>query len=206
MSLRLPRTAPVAGPLLAAGLVLTLTACGANFEAQTYASRNNADSTNAAAGAVAVRNIRLLPPESGQVHEAGDDVDVELTLVNDGAEDDRLVEVTTPAARTVELLLEGDEVDALDVPRLGTTGSRSSLRLVAIADDLRPGEFVEVTLRFERNGEVTFPVPVATTGEYDEDRERSENFHEIGVEHGGEEESEGEEGLSGAGEATSEEQ
>jgi copper(I)-binding protein len=179
VSLRSPPVASVA----ALGLAVVLTGCGANFQAQTYAERNNADGTNAAVGAIAVRNATLLAPEQGDIYEAGDDAEVALTLTNDGPEDDRLVEATSPAAASVQLLEEGEEVDAVELPRLGTTGGQVALQLTGLAEDLRPGRYVDVTLRFEGNGEVTIAVPVATTGEYDEDRERSENFHEIGDEH-----------------------
>lgn len=179
MSLRLPRTAIV----IAAALALALTGCGANFEAQTYGTRTVADGTNAAAGAIAVRNAAIVPPESGDMHEAGEDVDVVLTLTNDGPDDDRLVGVTSSAAESVELLSDGEEVDELELPRLGTTGNLAGLRLVGLSEDLRPGRFIELTMRFETNGETTVQVPVATTGEYDDSRERNEKFHEIGGEH-----------------------
>jgi copper(I)-binding protein len=185
VSLRLPRTAPglALAPALVLGLALALTGCGANFEAQTYATRTVADGTNVAVGAIAIRNVTIAPPESGDMHDAGEDVEVFLTLTNDGPDDDQLVEVTSSAARSVEVLEEGSETDELELPRLGTTGNRASLRLVGLTEDLRPGRYVELTLRFASNGEVTVQVPVATTGEYDEDREHSENFHEIGEEH-----------------------
>jgi copper(I)-binding protein len=164
------------------GLSLALAGCGANFEAQTYQTRTVADGTNADVGAIAIRNLTLLAPEDGQAHSAGDDAEVRLTLTNDGPEDDRLVEVTTPAADAVELQDGGGEVDAVELPRLGTTGSTVTLQLTGLTEDLVPGRYVEMTLRFERNGEVTVSVPVATTGEFEE-REHSENFHQIGEEH-----------------------
>lgn len=172
MSLR-PRPVPVAAVL---GLSLLLTGCGANFEAQTYQVRAGADGTNAAVGAIAIRNMALAPPESGETHEAGADAEVRLTLTNDGPEDDRLVEVTSSAAESVEMHEDGAQADAVDVPRLGTTGDRLTLQLTGLTQDLRPGRYVEITLRFERNGEITLSVPVATTGEYDDHRERNEHF------------------------------
>ena len=179
MSLRLPRPAT---PALVLGLALVVTGCGANFEAQTYQTRTVADGTNAAVGAIAIRNVTLVAPEAGDTYDAGEDAEVLLTLTNDGPEDDRLVEVTSPAADEVTMLVDGRESDDVELPRLGTTGNTVSLELSGLTEDLRPGRYVEMTLRFERNGEVTLSVPVATTGEYDEDREHSENFHPIGEE------------------------
>lgn len=178
------RPRPLAA-LAAAGLSVALTGCGASLQPQTYQERTVADGTNAAVGAIAVRNVYLVPPESGEMYEAGSDAEVRLTLANDGPEDDRLVEVTSPAASSVQLLEDGTEVGEVDLPRLGTTGGLLSLRLEGLSEELRPGTYVELTLRFERNGEVTISAPVATTGEYDADeRERSKNFHPIGEEEG----------------------
>lgn len=175
-----------AAPVAALGLTLVLTGCGANFQAQTYQERTVADATNVAVGAIAVRNLGVVPPESGELYEAGDDAEVRVTLTNDGPEPDQLVEVTSPDAREVVFTEDGDDVSEVDLPRLGTTGGLVGLRLEGLTEDLRPGDFVTLTLRFERNGEITTSAPVALTGEFDADeRERSENFHEIG-EHEGE--------------------
>ena len=177
MSLRL-RTAT---PVVAVGLTLALTGCGANFEAQTYQDKAPADSTNAGVGAIAVRNVNLVAPESGEMYEAGDDADVQLTLTNDGTDDDRLVEVSSPAAGSVEILGQAG-ADGVDLPGRSTTENELSLQLADLGEDLRPGRYVELTLRFERGGDLTVSVPVATTGEYEE-REHSDNFHQIGEEH-----------------------
>jgi len=169
-------------PAALALLPLTLAGCGANFEAQTYQERTVADGTNSATGAIAIRNVTVLPAQDEQgVLAAGDDAEVALTLTNDGAEDDQLVEVSSPAATDVEITERGSTTSSVDLPRLGTTGGRVGLTLTGLTRDLRPGEYVEITLRFERNGAVTVTAPVATTGEYVE-REHSDNFHQIGEE------------------------
>ena len=183
-------------------LGLALSGCGAGFEAQTYQERSSADSVNAAVGTIAVRNLSVLP-ESDGVLEAGDDAEVRVTLVNNGAEDDRLVEASSPEASSVELLSEGSESSSVDLPRLGTTGNQLGLVLTSLRDDVYAGDVVEVVLRFERAGEITLQAPVAVTNEYDDERERSENFHVPGEEHSGEgggQESEGAGSLSEAGE------
>lgn len=178
--MRLLRTRSAARAAVVLAVPLVLAGCGANFQAQTYQERTVADGTNAAVGAIAVRNVVVLAPERGELYEAGSDVEAALTLTNDGPEDDRLVGATSPSAASVELLEEGSAVDAVDLPRLGTTGDTVSLRLTGLTEDLRPGQYLEISLQFENNGEVTVGAPVATTGEYDEERERSENFHPIG--------------------------
>jgi copper(I)-binding protein len=160
---------------------LALTGCGAGFEAQTYQQRVLADSANAAAGSVAVRGVSVLPGDDGML-EAGDDAEVVLTLTNEGQEDDRLVDVSSPLADSVDIVdvESGRTASSLRLPAFGTTGSRNGLVLRSLSEDLRSGEYAELTLRFERGGELTLSVPVAVTGEYDDSRERSDNFHPPG--------------------------
>jgi periplasmic copper chaperone A len=182
VSRALPRPARTSALALALGRALTC--CGAGFEAQTYQQRQVADGTNAAMGAVGVRNITVEPGPDRGAHEAGADAEVTLTLANDGSEDDRLVEVSSPDAESVDIVEgdDGDTVDSLDLPRLGTTGTAAGLVLRSLTERVSAGEFIEVTMRFERNGELTVMVPVATTDEYDYERERSDNFHPPGDE------------------------
>ena len=200
MSRALPRPAarPLAAPAVALALGLALTGCGAGFEAQTYQERTVADASNDAAGAIAVRNVHVVAPAEASGHPAGSDVALELVLANDGGEDDRLVEVTTDAAASVQLLQDGTPVDSIPLTALGTTGTSTGALLQGLTRDLRAGEYVELTFRFDRNGSTTVQVPVATSEEYDYERERSGNFHPPGSEHG----EEGEGGLSEAGEQT----
>jgi len=181
----LPRARRAAAAAVATGLMLALTGCGAGFQAQTYQERTVADVSNTAVGALALRALSVSPGSDGELRP-GDDADVQLVVVNEGAEADRLVEVTSPAAESVDIIeTEGGTVlDELEIPALGTTGGSAGLVLRGLTERVLAGETVEMTLRFERNGEVTVSVPVATTGRYDEDRERSENFPLPG-EHGG---------------------
>lgn len=186
MSQALPRPAAsrarVAGPALAAGaLALALSGCGANFQAQTYQERSTSVGNNSAVGAIAIRNIAIVPSSDGTVAK-GSDADVQMTLANDGADDDRLVSATSPAASSVDIVdrRTGTASPDLTVPRLGTTGSTSGLILRSVSSELRSGQTVDLTLRFERNGEVTVTLPVAVTGEFDSTREKSEHFQEPG--------------------------
>lgn len=202
MSRVLPRPAGrVATAVLAVALGPVLTGCGAGFQAQTYQERTIADVTNAAAGAVAVRAVSIRPGPKDGGYAAGEDAEGTFTLVNDGAEDDRLVEVTSPLAESVDLIETdgGSTVDEVEVPRLGTTGDRYGMVLRSLAEALHAGEYAEVTLRFERNGEVTVQVPVAVTGEYDYERERSDNFHPPGEDTGGRGDTEGDRGETVSG-------
>lgn len=193
MSAALPRPAA-----RAAALTLSLVAvggCGAGFEAQTYLERSSADAANVAVGPIAVRNVAVLPDPQGTVR-AGADADVRMTLVNVGAENDRLVGAASPAAGSVALEQDGRRVDGIVVPRLGSTEGTAGLVLRGVVEELRSGEIVEITLTFERAGEVVVAAPVATTGVYDENREKSANFRAPGEEEAPQAEGGG---LSGSG-------
>ena len=66
-------------PIVAAML---LTACGAGFDPLTYDKRNLGNSSNATVGVIDVRNASVASPEDGALHEAGDDAELTLHLVN----------------------------------------------------------------------------------------------------------------------------
>ena len=197
-------TRPAAGAVLA----LALTGCGATLDAQTYQERSQSDATNTAVGTLALRGVSVEPGGDDRTHEAGDDAEVFLTLTNRDDEPDTLVEVTTPAAESVEVLLDGEE-GTLEIPALGSTEDAASLRLVSLTEDLREGEYITLTFRFERNGDIEVPVPVRTSGLTDrpvytggEGEEGEPALQAPAGGHGGEE-AEGEE--SGGGESGGEE-
>lgn len=151
--------------LAAAVLAAALTGCGAGLDAQTYQTRNSADSTDTAVGNLALRDIALVPSEEGRL-EAGEDAEVTITVTNRDDEPDRLVSVTSPDAESVEVLQDGREGE-LEVPALGSTGDQVQLRLVGLTRELRSGEYVTMVFRFERNGSVETLVPVELTNETD---------------------------------------
>jgi copper(I)-binding protein len=159
-------TRRLATGLLAVATAVSVSACGASLDAQTYQERNNAESTNAAVGHLALRNVAVKAPRGDEVHEVGDDATVVLTVTNADAEQDRLVEVTSSAAQEVVVLAGGQERDMV-VPALGSTGDAVTLQLRGLTRDLRPGEYVDLTFRFEGNGSTELLAPVITTGESD---------------------------------------
>lgn len=155
--------------VLAAGTaVLSLSACGASLDAQTYQERNNAGSTDTAVGSLAIRNVAIEAPSRGDVYEEGDDATATITVTNASPEDDRLVEVTSDAAEEVVVLVDGEEGE-VEVPGLGSTGSTVTLELRGLTREVRTGEYVAMTLRFADNGTSEILVPIALTGESDRD-------------------------------------
>lgn len=95
-----------------------------------------------------------------------------LTLRNEGAEPDALVEVTTPAAGHAmlhETTLSADgvarmgHVSALEIPPGGAATlapGHHHLMLMDLSAPLREGETVALTLRFRSGAEATVTAPV----------------------------------------------
>lgn len=162
------RTSPArrTSALLAAGLLplaLTATACGSGLHAQTYQERTTQDAANASAGDLALRNVGILPPENGAPElAAGSDALATLTIGNPGGVADRLVQVTTPGAASVDLIdASGHPTQSIDVPAQSTVGAEDfSLALRGLTKSLRPGQYVELTFVFDKNGRSTVNVPV----------------------------------------------
>ena len=159
--------ATLARPAVGGLLALALTGCGATLDAQTYQERNSADASNTAVGTIALRGIAVESGGDDRTLDAGEDAEVFLVLTNDSGEDDTLVEVTSPDAESVELLVDGEQTDGIEVPRLGSTGDSATLRLVGLTEELREGEYTTLTFRFEDNGSIEVPVPVRTSGRTD---------------------------------------
>lgn len=159
------RVRRLATGLLAAATAVSVSACGASRDAQTYQERTVADASNAATGVLALRNIAVEAPDD-ELYEVGDDASVVLTVTNASEQEDRLVEVTSSVADEVVVLAGGQERD-LVVPGLGSTGDFVELELRGLTRALRPGQYVDLTFRFADNGTVEVSAPVATTGESD---------------------------------------
>lgn len=98
-----------------------------------------------------------------------------LAISNRGAAADRLLSVSSPAARTTELhtmIRDGDvmrmrPVQAIDIPAGQTVTLRPGglhLMLIGLSQPLREGESVPVTLRFERAGTVEVALAVRPAG------------------------------------------
>jgi copper(I)-binding protein len=162
------------GGLAGGSAALALTACGAGFQPLTYEERNSSEASEIQIGALEVRDLAVEAPDEF-AHEAGETLEVSLVVVNPSGEDDALVEVTTDAASTVELELDGRSVDELEVPAGGAL-TQGSVSLVDTTRELRAGEYVEMTLRFENNGVETLLVPIRSPQGTPE-REHSDKVH-----------------------------
>ena len=168
-----PRPAVLLGaPVLA----LALSACGAGFQANTYANRNLDDASNADAGEIALRNVYLASPDEGIEHASGSDVELLFAIANNSQQPDTLVEVRTEDAESAEIVVGGRSVEELPLPAASLSDPELAVELTGLTRAVRAGEFIDVVFRFERNGETTVKVPVGSPSN-PEEREHSEKIH-----------------------------
>jgi copper(I)-binding protein len=155
-SVRARRTARRSATFLAAGLLpLALTACGVGLDPQTYKERTTQDAANAQAGGLALRNVAIAPPASGEKElAAGTDAQLTLSIINPGEEKDTLTGVTSPASSSAKLVDgSGHEVTSVDIPAEGgAQAGEFGVVLVGLTNALRPGMYVDVTFVFATNG------------------------------------------------------
>ena len=94
-----------------------------------------------------------------------------ISLMNHGPVDDRLLSVATPAAKTAEIhkseivdgVMKMDPVGALDLPSHGMLEMKPGgyhIMLMGLTQPLKKGEEIEMTLTFEKAGEVKVKMPV----------------------------------------------
>jgi hypothetical protein len=99
-----------------------------------------------------------------------------VSVMNHGADADRLVAVTTPAASTAELhtttTVEGvmrmeatGPVDIASMATLEMAPGGLHIMLMGLKAPLKQGESIEIMLTFEKAGEITVKVPVGGVAE-----------------------------------------
>ena len=158
------RTSRPARTALALGLLVAgLSGCGNGLEPQVYAVRELPNGTNAQAGPLAVRNLRLLPPADG-TYTRGEDARAAMVVVNSTGEDDALVGASSEAAGSVALTAGGAQVAEIAVPAHGRSAADAQVILRGLTRDLRPGTYVQLELVFRDAGRTSVLVPVETTG------------------------------------------
>lgn len=167
------RTAALVGaPVLA----LSLAGCGAGFQANTYLNRNLDDAANSDVGRIALRNVYVASPDEGIEHPAGSDAELQLTIANNSPEPDELVSVRTDAAQSTAIVLDGRRLTSLELTPNALSDPELAVELTELTRPIRAGELIDVTFRFERNGERTFQVPIGSPVN-PEEPEHSEKLH-----------------------------
>jgi copper(I)-binding protein len=192
---------------------VALSACSAGQVAQTATQVRDKVGGTAMVGEITVRDARLAYPSGGE-YAAGDDAELLVAVSNTGSQDDTLVDVTGEGFGSVEVTggadsaaggtpppADGGAPGALDVTIpaesnvfFGEDGP--TVRLTGLDDALTVGEGLDLTMSFERAGDVQVRVPV---GVPERELPRGEPFdfhHEEETAGGGE--GEGEEQLGGS--------
>jgi copper(I)-binding protein len=144
-----------------------LSGCGVGLQAQTYKETGRNDGSSVDLESVLVRNLHIEPPTSGNTLAAGGDAVLTGTLASRDKATDTLTSVTSPAAASVTLAAGaapavprfGGGPVGLDVPAGGALTDWTAT-LTGLAQPLRAGEYVTVTLTFANAGQTTLRVPV----------------------------------------------
>lgn len=165
---RIARTRLTGASLLTGALIgfLTLTGCGAGQVAGTAGQVAAVTGSNVTVGSIAVRDAVIVfgeQVEGDAVYARGAAAPLSMTIVNQGADADRIVGASSPWASGVTV------AGTRDVPGgralVVEDGSGTRITLTGLLDDVRAGLSYEVVLTFERAGEVTLQVPVGGASE-----------------------------------------
>ena len=185
------------GVLLLSPVVLS--ACSAGQVTQTATQERDKTGAQAQVGDLSLRQAELLHPRGG-TYEQGDDAGVRLAIVNAGGEDDTLVAVdgegfagaeiesgatasagagSTSSATATGSASRGGAQEIV-IPAGSTVfigDDESNVTLTDLDEALNTGQFLQVTFTFEKAGEVTLPLTVATPSE-SETRGEPFDFHQ----------------------------
>ncbi|MGH3948910.1 MAG: copper chaperone PCu(A)C [Pseudonocardiaceae bacterium] len=143
----------------------------------------NALGSNADLGPIKLRNVYVARSADGS-YQPGESTIAFMTLINDGAREDRLNDVTSKQARRVELrwdrACDGTAESVPDVPLLpnGTVPGPADkdvtghlpyyLRITGFTERVRAGTTMPMTFHFERAGQITMSVKVQGRHRLDE--------------------------------------
>ena len=173
------RTVSMNVAALAVGAAL-LSGCGTGLQAETYQEQGRQDGADTTTGNIAVRDLHISPPATGSTIATTDPAVVSGVLVNSGDSADQLLSATSAAAGTAGLQVAGAVATAVPVPAHGTSPATWSIVLTGLTKDLRPGEYVDVTLVFDKAGRTTLQVPVRAGDNGLADRKAAQNPYSEG--------------------------
>jgi copper(I)-binding protein len=165
---------------------LAITACSAGQVNQTSSQLRDKGGPMAQVGGLELRQVQLAYPTDGS-YAPGDDAELQMTIINNGSEDDALTGIdgtsfdrvrvtgsssgtvaptTSAAATTTSAPASSAGGRALDIsiPADSTVflgQNAETVTLVSLGQELTPAQTVELTFTFERAGDVTMQVPVA---------------------------------------------
>lgn len=160
---------------IAAGGVLTLSACGAGQVSQTSDQVAAVNGNSAEVGNISLRNVHVVYPQTEEYSiEPGGKVELGFIVVNNSpASADTLTRISTTAASSITV---GEESGGTEIAPLTALGAGAPVdnqvedpgiplqfivvELNGIGEEVRPGLTVPVTFTFEEAGDVELLVPV----------------------------------------------
>lgn len=175
------RLVPVAA--LAAGAAIILSGCSAGQVSQTADQVAAINGNTADAGAISLRNVHIVYPDSGPGnHTAGGRAALALSIVNTGETvADELTAVTTDLGTVKITPANGDKIEispsetvVVSTPSAGvethTTGETvdteageietATIEITGLTQNITPGLTYNVSFDFKENGTVEVEVPV----------------------------------------------
>lgn len=170
---------------------IALSACSAGQVNQTAEQERDRTGGRADAGTITLRAVEIEAPR-GPALRPGEDVELSGAVVNNGDEADTLQSISGEGFEDARVLGDasgvsqssgsgslGIEIPAGSAVYFGDDGA--SVLLEDLAEDLTPGQSLELTMTFEQAGEVTVRALVDLPEERD-DREEFDFHHEEGDE------------------------
>lgn len=148
---------------------VALAGCGAGMQAQTSQQVAAVAGASADGGGIAVRNAEIaypggLSPEAA-IYPVGGVAPVEMVIVNQGAQTDRLVSATSPAGTVT---ITGEQTVAPDISLVagqvaGVPGGKQiTVEITGLREDILSGRTYPLVLTFEKAGRVEVGLPVAS--------------------------------------------
>jgi copper(I)-binding protein len=156
------------GVLLLSPVVLS--ACSAGQVTQTASQERDKTGAQAQLGDITLRAAQLAYPRGG-AYETGDDAELRVAIVNSGADTDTLTRVEGDGFSGADISDDEIEIPADSTVFVGEDDV--TITLTDLDQGLTTGQILQVTLTFEKAGDVTVPVSV---GNPDRALERGETF------------------------------
>jgi copper(I)-binding protein len=168
-----PRHLSLCRLALAAALLAFLSVgCGAGQDAQTADQITGTGGSYGQTGEVSVLDAQFVfdgPIAGDEVYRPGAEAPLQLTIVNAGPTDDRLVEVTSPVAASARITGDpripgGQALTAGYVEPVASVETRDArpieITLVGLTEPVRAGLTYPVTFTFADAGSLTLSLPV----------------------------------------------
>lgn len=170
MGVSRPRNAALVAVVLPA--VIGLSGCGAGQVSQTASQSSAVNGYSGQVGSVLVRDASIAfagQANAAAIYRAGGTAPLDMTLVNQGTQPDKLISAASPVAGSVQV--QGDASIGADqtisVGNTDTPGDASSLSartikvtLTGLKQDITAGANYPVQLTFQRAGTLTARLPV----------------------------------------------